>query len=271
MLSYRSGARHGPFFIHGDHGTGKSSLIAEIYSGVTNWVENGKVHRVIRFAAASPRSAYNLELLRVICQQISIICNIPEGYLPKDASFDPLYIYNWFQNLIRRCEDLSNEVLFLFIDDLHKLNPLDCDIVAALSWMPISLPWNVYLICSTRVPIESLRLTPMQKERFRSSECMFSLTQEVNATHLKHVREAESLSDYVERLFDEIEARFGVKGCGRLATYITCAEYGLTETELLELLMPIHNSDANIESADGFFNFSSFRCLLNHIGELFET
>lgn len=96
---------------------------------------------------------------------------------------------------------------------------------------------------------------------------MYSLTQEVNVTQLKHVREAESLADYVERLFNEIEGRFGAKGCGRLATYITCSEYGLMETELLELLMPIHNSEANIETAEGFFNFSTFRCLLNHIGE----
>lgn len=109
----------------------------------------------------------------------------------------------------------------------------------------------------------------MQKERFRSSECMFSLVQEQPATRLHQVREAESLAGYVERLFDEIEGRFGLKGWSRLATYITCAEYGLTETELLELLMPIHNSEAMIETTDGSFNFSSFRCLLNHIGEIF--
>lgn len=266
-LSHRNGARHGPIFIHGDNGTGKSSLIAQIYDGVAGWLDNVKVHRIVRFAAASPRSAYNLELLRVICQQISIICNIPEGYLPKDASFDPLYINNWFANLVRRCEDLQNEVLFLFVDDLHRLNPLDCDIVAALSWLPISLPWNVYLICSTRVPIESLRLTPMQKERFRSGECLYALAQEANETRVRRVRAAETFGAYVARMFDEQELRFGVRGFGRVATYLSCTEYGLTETELLELLMPIQNSEARIDTAEGFFNFSSFRCLLNSIGE----
>lgn len=224
---------------------------------------------MIRFAAATPRSAYNLELLRVICQHISIIFNIPEGYLPKDASFDPLYINNWFQNLMRRCEDLQNEVLFLFIDDLHKLNPLDCDIVAALSWLPISLPWNVYLICSTKVPIESLRLTPIQKERFKNSDCLYGLSQEGNKTILKVDIQDETFYDYVSRIFDELETRFGVKGVSRLATYITCSEYGLTETELLELLMPIQNSEALINTADGYYNFSSFRCIRNKLGKCY--
>lgn len=227
------------------------------------------MHRVIRFASATPRSAYNLELLRVICQQISIIFNIPEGYLPKDASFDPLYINNWFQNLLRKCEDLQNEVLFLFIDDLHKLNPLDCDIVAALSWLPVSLPWNVYLICSTKVPIDSLRLTPMQKERFKSSDSLFSLCDPSNTMVLRQSIFGESFECYISRKIDELENTFGRKGFGRLASYLTCTEYGLTETELLELLMPIQNSDAFIDTFDGDFNFLSLRCIRNKIGKYF--
>lgn len=267
LQSYRTGARHAPIFIYGEHGTGKTTIVTRLYQNVTKWIENGKVHRVIRFAAATPRSAYNLELLRVICQQISIIFNIPEGYLPKDASFDPLYINNWFQNLLRRCEDLQNEVLFLFIDDLHKLNPLDCDIVAALSWLPISLPWNVYLICSTKVPIEQLKLTPVQKERFKGADSLFSLATEANATVVRTAVPDESFNAYVLRVFDELERDFGVKGFGRMAAYITCTEYGLTETELLELLMPVQNSEAFIDAQDGFFNFSSMRCVQCKIGE----
>lgn len=208
-------------------------------------------------------------MLRVICQQISIICNIPEGYLPKDASFDPLYINNWFQNLLRRFEDQQNEVLFVFIDDLHKLNPLDCDIVAALSWLPVSLPWNVYLICSTTVPIEQLKLTPMQKERFKSADSLYNLLIDCNVTVLrkKLLHDDELFSDYIGRQFDELEKNFGVKGFGRLASYITCTEYGLTETELLELLMPVQNSEAFIDTHDGFFNFSSMRCIKCKLGK----
>ncbi|XP_049297951.1 protein qui-1 isoform X1 [Anopheles funestus] len=276
QMNFRSGSRHPPYFIHGGHGTGKSTLLSHIYTELTGWFEHVKVHRIIRYAAATPRSAYNLELLRVVCQQLAIILNIPEGYLPKDASFDPLYINNWFQNLLKHCEDLHNEILFLFIDDLHRLNPLDCDIVAALSWLPISLPWNVFLVVSTTVPIESLRLTPMQKERFKCAEYFFDLALEQNETkvlrwggNLSAPEEPEhdvpTFVQLVNGLFDAMEQRFGVKGFSRLAIYITCSEYGLTETELLELLMPTQDAELVIDSHEGDFNFSTFRTIRNQM------
>lgn len=266
-LTHRGGARHVPYFIQGGHGSGKSSLMANLYSQVGDWFyDNVKVHKVIRFAKATPRSAYNLELLRVICQQISIILNIPEGYLPKDASFDPLYINNWFQTLLKRTEDLNNDVLFIFIDDLHKINPLDCDIVAALSWLPISLPWNVYLVCSTTVPIEQLKLTPMQKERFKSSEYSHDISLPANET-VVNVNENQTFMEYMEEFFEGLEQRFGFKGIEKLATYLNCTEYGLTETEYLELLMPIQDSEAFIDSHCGDFNFSTFCAIRNDMSE----
>lgn len=268
LKSYRSSSRHAPYFIYGKSGTGTSSIIAELYTNITDWFDsNIKVHRVIRFASATPRSAYSLELLRVICQQISIIFNIPEGYLPKDASFDPVYINTWFQNLLRRCEDLRNEIIILFIDDMHKLNPLDCDNVSALSWLPISLPWNVYLICTTKISTDALRLTHIQKERFKQSDCLYDLSLDANRTVLQKCFDNETFYDYIQRHFNELEMDFGVKGFGRLATYLTCTEYGLTETELLELLMPIHNSDALIDSSLGDFNFSTFRHIRNRMSK----
>lgn len=269
VKSYQSSGRHAPYFIYGDSGSGKSTLIAELYKKANTWFEHAKVYRVIRFAAATPRSAYNLELLRVICQQLSIILNIPEGYLPKDASFDPIYINTWFQNLLRRCEEAhGGSVIFLFIDDLHKLNPLDCDIFAALSWLPISLPRNVFLICSTGVSIDALRLAQIQKERFKQNDCLFDLSIDAHRTVVKMSSDLnETFDTYIRRQFNELEASFGVKGFGRLATYLTCTEYGLTETELLELLMPINNSEALLDTAQGDFNFSTFRCIRNQMSK----
>ncbi|XP_037948244.1 NACHT and WD repeat domain-containing protein 2-like isoform X2 [Teleopsis dalmanni] len=276
LANFRNGSRHAPYFICGPHGSGKSALIVELYRQVTEWFSSKRVHRVIRFAAATPRSAYNLELLRVICQQISIIFNIPEGYLPKDASFDPNYINNWFQNLLRRIEDMNNDVLFLFIDDLHLLNPLDCDIVAALSWLPTSLPWNVQLICSTTTAIDQLKFTPMQRDRFRSTEFLFDLTVAENRTELRKpiMNNTISVSDdiafeqFLESQFDYFEKFYGKKGFGRLAAYITCAEYGLTETELLELLMPTDEPEAFVETEHGNFNFSTFKRIHNEMSFL---
>ncbi|KAG5678699.1 hypothetical protein PVAND_008347 [Polypedilum vanderplanki] len=268
-LNYRNGARHAPYFIYGPHGSGKSSLMSRLYTECLNWFTspNVKVHRLIRFSKATPRSAYNLELLRVICQQISIILNIPEGYLPKDASFDPLYINNWFQNLLKRTEDMNNEVLFIFLDDLHKINPLDCDIVAALSWLPISLPWNVFLVCST-TSMDSLKLSPIQRERFKNGEFLYDLTSP--QCDLKIIREVENetFSEFLNRYFDDLEERYGTKGIAKFSTYLNCTEYGLTETEFLELLMPTHDLDATLEPHCGEFNFSSFCSIRNDMRPL---
>lgn len=107
--------------------------------------------------------------MRVICQQICIALKLPEGFLPRDASFDPLYINNWFQTLLRNFEEM-NQNLVIFIDDLHLLNSLDADAINALSWIPLTLPKKVHIICTTGVELEKLRLTPVQKERFKNPE-----------------------------------------------------------------------------------------------------
>lgn len=201
---------------------------------------------------------------------MSIILNIPEGYLPKDASFDPLYINNWFQNIIKRCEDThNNEIIFIFIDDLHKINPLDCDVVAALSWLPISLPYNVYIICSTGSPIDTLKITPMQKERFKAPDYLYNLSADDTGckTLVRKAQENETFEQFVSRFFDTMEVEFGKVGFSRFTTYLTCAEYGLSETEFLELLMPISNSDAFLDTRAGDFNFSTFRTLRNRMSK----
>lgn len=267
-LNYRNGARHAPYFLVGDHGCGRSSLLAHLYTDCTSWftTPNVKTHRLIRYGKATPRSAYNLEYLRVICQQISIILQIPEGYLPKDASFDPLYINNWFQHLIKRCEDMNNEVLFIFIDDLHKINPLDGDIVAAFSWLPISLPWNVFLVCTTS-SLDSLKLSTMQRERFKASDCYFDLcTKECDMMMVKEA-DNETFADFINRHFDCLEERYGTKGIAKFSIYLNCTEYGLTETEFLELLMPIQDADAELETHCGEFNFSTFCSIRNDMSE----
>lgn len=174
QTSYQSNTRHTPILIYGNPGSGKTSLLKSIYKESESWFNNSRVLRLVRFASATPRSSFNLELLRIICQQICIALRLPEGFLPKDASFDPLYVNNWFTNLIRLFESL-NQTLVIFIDDLHLINPLDSDVVAALNWIPLSLPDNVYLICTTGINPDQLRLTPVQRERLRNPDSYFEL------------------------------------------------------------------------------------------------
>jgi hypothetical protein len=235
--------RHNPILIYGNPGSGKTSLIQTIYRNFEKWF-TCRTLRIIRFTSTTPRSSYNLELLRVICQQICIALKLPEGFLPKDASFDPLYINNWFQTLLRNFEDM-NQVLVIFIDDLHLLNPLDSDAINALSWIPITLPKKVHMICTTSTELEKLRMTSVQKERFKHPDSYIEIPA------------ADSFDDFVNKKFDDLEESFTKTAVMKLSSLITCSEYGLTETELLEILMPTSNSEAVIHVEDANFNFSS--------------
>lgn len=244
IVKNTANSRHNPILIYGNTGSGKSSLIRTLHKIFPSWFDR-KLLRLVRYVSASPRSSYNLELLRIICQQICIALKLPEGFLPKDASFDPLYINNWFQQLLRMFEDM-NQILVILIDDIHRLNPLDTDATSTLSWLPISLPKNCYLICTTGVELDMLRLSAVQKDRLRNSDGYVVLENDV-----AYVMES------IERRFDQAEERFGRAAISRLAGYVTCSEYGLTETELLELLMPVGNSEVVISIAEGNFNFST--------------
>ncbi|XP_075970830.1 protein qui-1 [Anticarsia gemmatalis] len=248
--NYDNRSRHPPTLIYGPDASGKSTLLTHLYFKCEE-IFPKPVLRIVRFSASTPRSAYNLELLRVMCQQISIILNIPEGYLPKDASFDPLYINNWFQSLLRKCEEMENEILLIFIDNVHRVNPLECDIVTGLSWLPMSLPRNVFLVCTSAVSLDQLQLTPAQKEKFKVQNCYYLLDA------IEETPENNSYGDFIDGAFDNLEVAFGSKAFSKLASYITCSEFGLTELELLELLMPTSNSDAVITLKEANFNFST--------------
>lgn len=226
--NYQNRARHPPILIHGPDASGKSTLLTHLYFE-SEKIFPKPVLRVIRFSAATPRSAYNLELLRVMCQQISIILNIPEGYLPKDASFDPLYINNWFQSLLKRCEDMENQTLLIFIDNVHRVNPLECDIVTGLSWLPMSLPKNVFLICTSAVSLDQLQLTPSQKEKFKTQSCYHLLDA------IEESVDNKSHGDSIDSAFDKLEAVFGPKAFSKLASKLS------TLLNLLFFLKKIYN------------------------------
>ncbi|KAL1493229.1 hypothetical protein ABEB36_011321 [Hypothenemus hampei] len=235
--------RHPPILIYGNQGTGKTSLIQTIYRNFENWF-SCRTLRIVRFINSTPRSSYSLELLRIVCQQICIALKLPEGFLPKDASFDPLYVNNWFQSLLRTFEEL-NFVLGIFLDDLHLINPLDCE-SSLLGWLPTSLPNNVYIVCTTGIPIDMLRLTPVQKDKFRQPQ-----------SYIEMPMESCSFDGFVEELLDRLEKTYCKEAISKLASLITCSEYGLTETEILEILMPTSESEAIISIKDAKFNFSS--------------
>lgn len=69
----------------------------------------------------------------------------------------------------------------------------------------------------------------------------------------------ETIKVNINNLLDGYEQRFGLKAVSRLASYISVSEFGLTETELLELLMPTTGDfGAPLSLEEGNFNFSTF-------------
>ncbi|XP_026669016.1 NACHT domain- and WD repeat-containing protein 1-like, partial [Ceratina calcarata] len=137
--------KHGPILIKGGKYSGKSSLLSRIYTDASSWLDS-PTFRIVRLCSSTPRSAYSLELLRVLCQHVGFLSGLLDGNLPKDASFDPLYLNNWLGQIMRRIEEEPiKEQLVILIDDLHRLHPLDCDIVAALSWLPLNLPPGMFI------------------------------------------------------------------------------------------------------------------------------
>lgn len=107
----------------------------------------------------------------------------------------------------------------------------------------------------------------MQRERFKNSEFLYDLSSTQYQTSIVKEIESETFNEYVNRYFDGLEERYGTKGIAKFSTYLNCTEYGLTETEYLELLMPIQDSDGTLETHCGEFNFSSFCTIRNDMSE----
>lgn len=244
--------KHSPILIRGARSTGKSAILARVYESAPDWFEC-PTFRVVRLCASTPRSAYSLELLRILCEHVAFLVGSSDGNLPRDASFDPLYLNNWFGQIMRRIEEQPMaEQLLIMVDDLHRLHPLECDIVAALSWLPLTLPQGIHFIVTTAVSPESLKLTPVQKERFRSSDVLVELPDI-----------PENVPD-VDAALNGLEKLVGPKAANRLGSFLSCTEYGLSETEVLELIMPT-GEDGPLSLASGQFNFATWTLVKGYL------
>lgn len=76
-----------------------------------------------------------------------------------------------------------------------------------------------------------------------------------------------SFSDLVLQKISHLEKDFTQAELKKLFLLLNCTQYGLTELELLEILMPTSNNDViNPENAE--FNFSSLSSVLRKLGKL---
>jgi hypothetical protein len=67
---------------------------------------------------------------------------------------------------------------------------------------------------------------------------------------------------------DDLQNLYGRVAVARLASFLTCSEFGLSETELLELLMPTANSAATLSLPSGNYNFSTLCAVRRRMSEL---
>lgn len=101
------------------------------------------------------------------------------------------------------------------------------------------------MIVTTAVPPEMLRFTPVQKERFRSNEILIEL------------QDSTLDSQETENVFDTLERLVGECAANRIGAILACTEYGLSETEVLEMIMPT-GDDGPLFLQEGMFNFSTW-------------
>ncbi|XP_017797968.1 PREDICTED: NACHT domain- and WD repeat-containing protein 1 [Habropoda laboriosa] len=250
MLIAGKTQKHNPIVIKGSKYSGKSSLLSRIYTDVSSWLDSA-TFKVVRLCASTPRSAYRLELLRVLCQHVGFLAGLLDGNLPKDASFDPLYVNNWLGQIMRRIEEEPmKEQLVIFLDDLHRLHSLDCDMHAALSGLPWNLPPGVHLVVTTLVNPELQRLTPLQKER--QKEILLEPPDSVSTVPEKSLPSSQ--------IFDTLKSLIGERAANRIGAILASTEYGLSETEILEVIMPT-GGDGPLFLDEGQFNFATW-CLV---------
>lgn len=102
-------------------------------------------------------------------------------------------------------------------------------------------------MATTALPPESLRLTPLQKDRLRNPEILIELP------------ETRCSPPNIDGALDKLERLIGVKAAGRVSSILAATQYGLSETEILELIMPTgEEKSLSLEAAQ--FNFSTW-CL----------
>ena len=132
-----------PLFVHGQSGSGKTALMAQIASLSRNWFD-AKPVRVVRFCGTTPQSRNIMDVLASICEQLW------EAYSVKMPSLFDLraeyaYVVEYFRALLCMI-NTTDRPLVILIDSIDQLTEQNNP--GNMRWLPDTLPLNVYMIVS---------------------------------------------------------------------------------------------------------------------------
>ncbi|XP_065301006.1 protein qui-1-like isoform X1 [Dermacentor albipictus] len=144
MLADEERVRHTPIIVCGREGCGKSTLLSQVLMYCPEWLGSDVV-RIVRGVGQSPCCAYPAEMLRNLCLHISMVFGFEIS--PKHQSFELSKLSTWFQELLKRVEASTSD-LVIVLDDLDRLRGPAHHQAATLGWLPWNLPLNVHLVCS---------------------------------------------------------------------------------------------------------------------------
>ncbi|CAD5119220.1 DgyrCDS7852 [Dimorphilus gyrociliatus] len=129
-----------PIIVHSPSGCGKTSVMAMLSKLIPTCFPNVEPIVIVRFLGTTPFSSNIRSLLRSICEQISKIFNLT---YTETSDFSEL-IKQFYQLLN---ESTEKSPLILLLDSIDQLSVEDG--AHKLSWLPLILPKNTYILVST--------------------------------------------------------------------------------------------------------------------------
>ncbi|CAF3573336.1 unnamed protein product [Adineta steineri] len=143
VRNYIQGSSKQPVVLWGEGGCGKSSMLAKIASESTSWFPSKTCTpiRLVRFLGTTPDSSSIGPLLRSVCQQLSLLYQVPDNTIPVELSA----LTNHFKRLLEKAT--ADKPLCMFFDSLDQLSSADG--AHSMSWLPPTLPNHVKLVVST--------------------------------------------------------------------------------------------------------------------------
>ncbi|XP_044132436.1 NACHT domain- and WD repeat-containing protein 1-like [Bufo gargarizans] len=131
--------------LHGQPGSGKSSLMAKVSAEASYWVA-GDLRVVTRFIGATGNSRHTRLLLQNLCYQIADIYNLKTQFSETLKG-----LINEFSTVLELATE--GRPLMVILDGTDELSESE----AHLSWIPTELPPHVYFIVSVSSDCASFR------------------------------------------------------------------------------------------------------------------